>query len=778
MRTLYLCVTERHNLPLVAVAAILCAVGIWTSFALGHEAVRAQTARARRAWGLAAVLAASSAVWATHFIAMIAYEPGLPYRFDTATSVWSFVIALALFGAASAVILTMPSLAGRLIGGGIGGLAISAMHYTGMNAFRTQGALVWDMPVIGVSVAFGIAFAVAAALMPASRSRGVRHLAPVALILAVCLDHFIGMSAVTIAFDPTIPEPSEGINLTLLAAMVANLAFGIVALSIAAVWLQMRDLADISIEGLLICEDNRVVGMNRSLEMILGTDRNQVIGREIATLLPQLPGGVAPGAAETDTTLQVEGADPVPVKVIAKFIHIAGKTRIVVAVRDQRERISTEASIRRLAHEDTLTGLANRFSFNTNLSTRFASRREGGRSFALFMLDLDRFKIVNDTLGHGVGDEVLKRVAQRLAKAIRTADLLARLGGDEFAIVLDNARQPADVSSAAERIIEVLARPFIIKGQVIEIGVSVGIAFAPTDGTSTEALSRSADLALYRAKEEGRGAYRFYEQEMNARMQARRTFEHDLRRAIARQELFVVYQPQVDSTTGRFDGAEALVRWNHPDQGIVSPAAFIPLAEDLGLIGAVGEFVLRKACTDAMTWPSHMTVSVNLSPMQLRDQRLAARVACILAETGLSGARLELELTENALLQDDGRTIAMLHALRALGIRISMDDFGTGYSSISYLRRFPFDKIKIDQSFVRQLPEDGESTAIVRAIATLGQQLGMTVTAEGVETDAQRRFVSASGCGQLQGFLFSKPVTASDVRAMFDADALPTSAVA
>ena len=780
MTALYWCVTERHYLPLVALAAVICALGVWTSFALGQEALRSRHLRQRLSWGAGAAFSATSAIWATHFIAMIAYEPGLPFRFDTTLTLLSFLIALSLVGAACFTIFAFPSVPGRLAGGAIGGLAISAMHYTGMAAFRTQGTLQWDNGMVAASVAFGAAFAAISALLPLSRRRWVRNLAPVALILAVCLDHFVAMTAVTVVYDPSVAPPNEGINLTAIAMIVANVALGILALSFAAVWLRtrdlraleaeearMRDLADVSIEGLVICEDNLVIGCNQSLAAMIGASREQIVGRSLGALLPQLPLRSSPEGVEADASLKPDLGDLIPVKVITKAIRIAGKTRTVFAVRDQRERINTEAAMRRLAHEDALTGLANRFSFNHELSARFESARAIDRSFALLMLDLDRFKIVNDTLGHGVGDALLARVSRRLRKAIREGDLLARLGGDEFAIVLGAPVDLGDVSIVAERIIEMVSRPYIIDGQIVEIGVSVGVAFAPADGTTTEALSRNADLALYRAKEDGRGVHRFFEEDMNARMHARRTFENDLRRAIVRQELYVLYQPQVDSATGRFDGAEALVRWAHPEKGVISPADFIPLAEDLNLIGAVGEYVLRKACAEAMRWPEHMTVSVNLSPTQLRDQRLATTVASILAETGLPGTRLELELTENALLQDDGRAIGVLHQLRALGIKISMDDFGTGYSSISYLRRFPFDKIKIDQSFVRQLPHDADSTAIVQAVTTLGVQLGMTVTAEGVENEAQMEFTSASGCHQLQGYLFSKPIEASAAAALF-----------
>ncbi|GJE00583.1 putative signaling protein [Methylobacterium isbiliense] len=315
--------------------------------------------------------------------------------------------------------------------------------------------------------------------------------------------------------------------------------------------------------------------------------------------------------------------------------------------------------------------------------------------------------------------------------------------------------------------IDILTRPFLIDGHILNVGTSIGIALAPTDGANPEQLMRNADLALYGAKEDGRGGYRMFEDGMNARMQARRTLELDLRRAIARQEFELHYQPQVDARSGRYDGAEALIRWHHPAHGLVSPAQFIPLAEETGLINAIGEWVLRTACAEARSWPDHLTVAVNLSPVQFRDVRLVAMIRSILAEAGLPGSRLEIEITEGTLMQDEERTFAVLGELRADGIRISMDDFGTGYSSLSTLHRFPFDKIKIDQSFVRRVPHDRDSVAIVRAIATLGASLGIKTTAEGVETDRQARFIAEEGCDQIQGYLVSRPVPAARIAVLF-----------
>ena len=419
--------------------------------------------------------------------------------------------------------------------------------------------------------------------------------------------------------------------------------------------------------------------------------------------------------------------------------------------------------MRSLAFSDALTGLANRLHFNQILSDSCDQATAYGDRFALLLLDLDRFKFVNDTFGHAMGDELLRRVAKRLrgcGDGIRT---IARLGGDEFAVIVDEEH----AEEVAENITDILGRPYLMEGSIIDVAASVGIAVAPTDGANPSLLSRSADLALYSAKRSGGGVHHRFEREMSDRAHARRQMELDLRRALVREEFEVHYQPQVDPIDGRFQGAEALVRWRHPNRGMVSPADFIPLAEETGLISPLGEWVLRTACEEATAWPADLSIAVNLSPVQLRDSALPARVMQILQDTGLAPSRLELEITETALLQDEDTTYNTLHTLRSMGIRISMDDFGTGYSSLSYLRRFPFSKIKIDQSFVRQVPEDRESVAIIQALTSLAAKLNMTVTVEGVETPEQRAFTVSEGCNQIQGYLISRPVNRESVRALF-----------
>ncbi len=435
----------------------------------------------------------------------------------------------------------------------------------------------------------------------------------------------------------------------------------------------------------------------------------------------------------------------------------------VATYEDVSERHRVEARMAHMARHDALTGLPNRILYREQMEHALAQIHRGG-GLAVLCLDLDHFKSVNDTLGHPIGDKLLQAVAARLLHETRDADMVVRLGGDEFAIIQSSAVQPTEAKALAERLVTALGQVFEIDDHHIAVGVSIGIAVTSDGLANADTLLKSADLALKRAKADGRSTFRFFEAEMDARMQARRRLEIDLRRAVAEDQFVVYYQPLVATNTGKIGGFEALVRWEHPTRGIVSPAEFIPLAEETGLIARIGMLVLEQACADATSWPDDVHVAVNLSPLQFRNTDLAADVAAVLDRSGLPACRLELEITESLLLQDSETTLAILHEIRGLGVRISMDDFGTGYSSLSYLRRFPFDKIKIDQSFIRNLDESSDCLAIVRAVLGLGRSLGMSVIAEGVETDEQLALLRREGCQQVQGYLFSRPKPVSSIR--------------
>jgi diguanylate cyclase (GGDEF)-like protein len=430
-----------------------------------------------------------------------------------------------------------------------------------------------------------------------------------------------------------------------------------------------------------------------------------------------------------------------------------------------RQRAKAEAQITHMARHDGLTGLPNRVLFHQEMQ-RALTRVHRDEPFAVLCLDLDRFKSVNDTLGHPVGDALLVEVAQRLMTCIREGDMVARLGGDEFALLQRGTQEPGDATGLAERIIALLSTPCHVEGHTILVGTSVGIAFAPGDETDADKLLKAADMALDRAKSDGGGTYRLFEPEMDAKMQARRLLEIDLRHALPNNELQVYYQPIVSLANYGVTGFEALLRWNHPKQGLVPPNDFIPIAEEIGAINAIGAWVLRTACADAANWPADIKVAVNLSPVQFKNKTLVADVVSALAASGLPAHRLEIEITETVMLHDTDTTLETLNQLRGLGVRIAMDDFGTGYSSLSYLRRFPFHKIKIDQCFIRDMSDEHESMAVLRAITGLGTNLGMVTTAEGVETLEQLCRLRAEGCTEVQGYFFSKPKPVADVASM------------
>ena len=409
-----------------------------------------------------------------------------------------------------------------------------------------------------------------------------------------------------------------------------------------------------------------------------------------------------------------------------------------------------------LAHHDALTGLANRVLLQDRIEMTLTRVRRGEEAAVLF-LDLDNFKSVNDTFGHNTGDELLKIVAGRLRAGLRETDTIARLGGDEFAILLVGGKQPEGAGVVARRITELMAAPIDINGNQIRIGTSIGIATAPFDSETTIGLLKCADLALYKAKDEGRGSHRFFELDMDVRMQDRLRLEQDLRAAIENQDFTIHYQPLLDLHSDQVTGFEALIRWHHAERGMISPADFIPLAEETGLILPLGLWVLNKACQDAARWPDHLKVAVNISPAQLMAAGVTEIIAAALLNSGLSPHRLQLEITETAVMENADKAFDILRRLRATGVEIAMDDFGTGYSSLSSLRNFPFNKIKIDRSFINDLTTSPQSRAILRAIISLAKTLGMTTTAEGVETAEQLAIVRAEGCSEMQGYFFSKP---------------------
>ncbi len=443
----------------------------------------------------------------------------------------------------------------------------------------------------------------------------------------------------------------------------------------------------------------------------------------------------------------------------------------------ERHRMLTDLSLARqrefyLATHDGLTGMANRWSFHDQLRRQLATASRNQSHLAVMYVDLDRFKTINDTLGHGAGDELLKAVSERLASATRESDMVARLGGDEFVILLPDLRRDYDPAKVADNLLESLARPYRLNGREYWITSTIGVAVYPRDGTDADTLLRNADAAMYHAKTQGPNRYRFYADGMNATAVERLEVETGLREALERDEIFVLYQPQIDVERGSVVGVEALVRWRHPRRGIVSPAEFIPVAEESGVINAIGERVLRTACAAAARWiregANELRVAVNVSSRQLGHKGFASVVSRALRETGLEPGRLELEITESSVMRERGVTLAALLVARKLGVRVAIDDFGTGYSSLTALKRLPVDAIKIDRSFVRGITSEPADATITKALIRMGRGLGLEVIAEGVETEEQCEALRQLGCQIMQGYLYSRPVPAEDLERFLD----------
>jgi diguanylate cyclase (GGDEF)-like protein len=465
-------------------------------------------------------------------------------------------------------------------------------------------------------------------------------------------------------------------------------------------------------------------------------------------------------AAGHHTPIVSTMSDGRSIQVVGKAIESGGW---VATVEDITERQRVETRIAHMAHYDALTELPNRVLFRERLDHELKNISQG-RQLAVFYIDIDEFKRINDSLGHPVGDELLKAVAGRLESCVATSDVVARLGGDEFAIIQTAIKRPADTMDLITRIYQAIREPYECFGHLLTTDASIGIARAPQDGTDLDQLLKNADLAMYEAKADGRRTYRFFEPGMGARMHALRMLELDLRQAIADGGFEIVYQPLVSLGDGRVTGCEALLRWRHPLRGMISPAEFIPVAEETGMINELGEWVLNKACLEAASWPDDVRVAVNVSPVQFRSPAFSLKVATALANSGLPARRLELEITEAVLIRDDDAALAMIYHLRGLGVRIALDDFGTGYSSLSYLQRFPFDKIKIDRCFIKDVAEPDGSACIVQAIVNIAAARHMTTTAEGVETQEQLDALRGLECTEMQGYLFSKPLSAADIK--------------
>ncbi|MCC8939873.1 bifunctional diguanylate cyclase/phosphodiesterase [Bradyrhizobium ivorense] len=815
------CISGEHDWRLVLLAGLVCFVASIVAVNIFHRAMASQ-ARTRLIWIAIAGAAIGYGIWATHFIAMLAYEPGVPTGYAIALTALSLAVAMMLTSVGLGFAASETSRWRAPVGGAVIGAGIASMHYLGMWALEVPGHVTWSLDLVAASIVLGMVFGYAALAIAVRHQDRWRSLAAALLLtLAIVSHHFTAMGAVGIIPDPSRVSDALSLSPAFLAVTIAGVALTVLGMSMVGV-LADRRLAlrtsrfeeiisqlsharqqveaqqnelqeqklrlDTAInnmgEGLcmfdadkrlVVCNDRYARMYRLPPELLMsGTAHGEIIRHRIAN-------GILKGeTSDTAATKVLATLNALPANETTSRIDELADGRLICVTRqpmpsggwvathrDVTEQVRSEAKITHMAQHDALTDLPNRVLLKERMEQALAATLRGGPSFAVLMLDLDRFKEVNDTLGHPAGDALLQAVAARLRRCVSESTLIARLGGDEFAVI-DYVTDPvADAGQLAEQIRRALSEPVDLGDHRVTTTTSIGIAIAPRDGTDSDEILRSADLALYSAKSGARGSFRFFEPELDRQLQARRSLERDMRSALAHGEFELHYQPFIHVVSGETCGFEALLRWNHPERGRVSPADFIPLAEETGLIVPLGEWVLMTACAEAAKWPDDLKIAVNLSPVQFRSPELVPVVMRALANAGIASHRLELEVTETAIIHDSETVFAVLAQLHALGVRIALDDFGTGYSSLSFLQKFPFDKVKIDRSFVSELSgASDESRRIARAVVRFAVSLGKTTTAEGVETREQLDILRADACVEVQGFHFSPPVQGARVAQM------------
>lgn len=777
MLRVFSCLTEEHDPALILLAVAICLAGAAVSMALLRRAVESER-WSRAGWLLLGSVAGGTFVWCTHFIAMLAYQPGAALGFNLLMTLWSLLLAILGWGIAGTAAVAPWRGAGMLGGAGLG-LSVGVMHYAGMAALGHGGIVDFDPAYVAASLLLGAGLGLLA-LRLALHGHGLRQrlLGPLCLGLAVVALHVTGMAAVSVTIFGPAAEATVRLDLALTVAAVGLLVMA----AAAAAWMidhrtradsrsRLRGLADSALEGLAVVQDGRIVEANGTLATMLGRSRAELLDQP-------LPGALLSSAATTaedddtprDALLHHANGSALEVEVVVRDDMPSPGMR-VFAFRDLRERRENERRILHLAVHDPLTGLPNRARFAQRMEQmmRVAERQQPVAALALLHLGLDRFQEVNDLHGHAGGDALLRGIGRRIAQALPPHAFAARLGNDEFGVLLPfiEAVEVFDLMTRLERL---LAEPSYIGGAEVAVTASTGIALFPADARSGEELRANADLAMRRAKAAPMRGLRFYHAEMDAAERYRRRMKEDLRVALGQGQFDLHCQVQVDLRSGEPFGHEMLLRWNHPDRGFIPPAEFIPLAEESGLILPIGDWVLREACALAAANPQLGRVAVNLSAVQFGQPDLPLHVEQALAASGLPAHRLELEITETMLMQDRSRTLALLERIKALGVRIAMDDFGTGYSSLGTLRAFPFDKIKLDRSFMAELDTSQQAVGILRAVIGIGRALEIPVLAEGVETVSQLERLRAEGCDEVQGYLFGHPVPVPGGRSEASAD--------
>ena len=776
------CITNEHDLIHVLMATLVLGFSSACAQVVFLRSLVAQSQRRQLIWMIAAGAVMGIGAWAMHFITLLGYRPGFPVEFDGWITVLSPLISIAGFIATAALLTpgsTAPSpraTVARQLGSAVLATgSVAAMHFFGMSALTTSAIIEYD-PAFNLA-AFGVGFIGFAITYLAGSLRSYQLGSGISLVsslFAVASIHFISAAGTTLIPVNRLASPfwvltTGNVSFVIALAVavilvVAALAVGLDRLIQSMRYQEQRKLsllADSAFEGLFVVSSTgKVVEANLTAQTMLDTSRDALCGRQITDLLQM--DGLTDLSLFTDQnfperSLTLADGSRMIVDINSRAISDRAGSFIVFAVRDQTERIRNESRVRALAYRDALTGLANRVTFNMALSSAVRKNPAAVHDLAVMIIDIDDFKEVNDQFGHQAGDLLLKTVARRMVRCLSKGDLVARLSGDEFAVILRGRADKAQIAKTAGALLNTISEPLTLGQRKLSVGASIGISVGvPHSGGMTRVLT-SADRALYSAKKSGRGCYRFYDRELHREHENRRTLENALHKAIMLEQFELHFQPKVCSHTRVTVGQEALIRWNRPDHGLVYPDQFIPIAEQSLLINQIGKWTLRAACDAAAGWDENITVAVNLSARQFLDPELVANVRQALLDSGVAPGRLELEITETALIQNTLLAVAVLNELKQIGVQIALDDFGTGYSSMSYVQIFPFDRIKIDRSFVAAMNADHKSRAIVESIIHLAHALKIPVVAEGVETEDQAAALSRLSCEELQGYLIARP---------------------
>ncbi len=790
--------TRGHDIRFVALAALICLVAAYACVTLLRHARRV-AGRTRAVWIVVASLSVGFGIWATHFVAMLAFRPGFELHYDAGLTVLSLLLTVAICGAGLTLSIMGRGLRDSLLGGATVGVGISSMHYVGIAALVMGGSVEWNGAAVGFSILGGIVLSACSVAIAGSNWRFRTSGGAILLTLAICAMHFTAMAAAD--FSACFPIIANGtqmdagwmaVGVGLISLLLLAAAFGSALLDEAdrrrtarekdRELADARRLAEVSDklelalshmgQGLaLFSADGRLeLNNSRFVELLQLAPGTTLEGADLMTICRHVVSAHAAPDAEIEATACAVAARHAQIITTGgEVLQPVGKDHFfrvrhtpiangawVTTLEDVTESKRREAAIAHLARHDMLTGLPNRANFDAEFDKALHAADQGDDNLAVIAFDLDRFKEVNDTFGHEAGDEVLRVISERLSGCLRDGEMVARLGGDEFAAVKPFTAMDSLRDFLARLEAAITTRVAFGDG-VLNVSGSIGVAIFPEDGADRSKLLSNADLAMYRAKSEFDQRVCYYEREMDEHARQRRAMAADIWLALENDDFTLAYQVQKSVSTQEITGYEVLLRWDRPGFGPVSPADFIPVAEECGAIAAIGSWVLKTACSEAASWPEPHKIAVNVSGLQLGQLELVDLVKLVLFQSGLEPSRLELEVTETAIIGDKKRALHVLRQIKALGVSIAIDDFGTGYSSLETLRSFPFDKIKLDRSFMAEVETNEQSKAIIRAILALGRSLQVPVLAEGVETSAQLDVLRVEGCNEAQGFLLGRP---------------------